>query len=130
MLRSKLLILFALLIIVWAPTISFAALGTLPFAGLVTFVVPCTCTGGLWIQFSPFYPGGGILLPIGALTFRPIPIGPSIPYADLFVGVIGTLHAGDYFPTPGTCWIGEPPFCAPLPDFGVIFQVGTNRLGF
>ena len=124
---KKLVIAIFVVLLAASPLISLAFSASLPFAGLVTAVVPCTCSAGVWILFTPFYPGGGILLPTAALTFDPAPLGPSIPYADLLVGVVGKLHEGDYFPTPGTCWIYVAVGCAVLPDLGVIWKVGTNH---
>ncbi len=123
-----------LLLVFLMPVSEVLAVITLPYAGLVTMVVPCTCSGGLWINYAPFYLGGSVVAPDVPLIFMPVPIGPSILFADLMIGVLGVIHLGDYVPLPplgvSPCFVGSPPFCAPLPAFGIINKVGTNRLGF
>ncbi len=96
---------------------------SIPFGGHSKVVVPCTCSFGVWIQYTPFFMGGK-MLPVGALTYRPPK--PSKPYAYFTAGLPGIWYLGKYLPTPGTCWVGVAPYCVPLPDYGVIDYVGTG----
>jgi len=100
----------------------------LPFGGLVTSVVPCTCPPfGLWIQYAPFFPGlpGVSKVPIiGALYYPPV----APLFAFFQIGIPGTFNKGIYLPGPGFCLVGEPPACVPLPAMGVIEYVGTSSL--
>ncbi len=119
------------------PVSTFATSLALPFGGFATKIVPCTCSGGIWVQYELLYLGGNKFIPGGALTYRPVPTGPSIPYAHGLAGIPGIWYLGDYFPITNTCLILVPTglfglltSCVPLPDLGVMFRVGTSRPAF
>ena len=95
------------------------------FGGLVTAVIPCTCSGGAIITYAPFFNNTSIAS-VGALYFQP-PF--SIPFMNYLVGVPSTYELGVY--TPGVqaiCLVGIPPACAPatVPVFGLIQYMGTS----
>lgn len=99
------------------------AIVTLPFGGLNTVTVPCTCSGMLWVFFSPLYPSPPFPL-AGALVFVP---GVTIPHPYFLFGVISKWELGQYVtPDPGICWVGAPPFCVVLPSMGIMFRSGTS----
>ncbi len=134
---------FLVLVVFIAPTVTFALsvlpapfnkMSSIPFGGLSVVVIPCTCSSGIWVQFTPFFLGG-MSLPVGALTYRPPPTGKSTPYAYYTAGLPKTWHLGEFKPNlPGalTCWIAIGVTCIPLPDLGVINKVGSGipQLGF
>ena len=98
----------------------------LPFGGLASFSVPCTCSGNLWIWFTPLYLGGPINI-TGPMIYSPYS---SILYAYFMIGIPGIWHLGSYIPGVQSCWMAVPtvpPACIPLPAAGQIFQVGTNK---
>jgi len=98
-----------------------AQTGLLPFAGIVSYTIPCTCSGTLWIWFSPLYLGGSVVI-TGPMIYSPYS---TTLYAYFKIGVPGLWHLGDYTPTP-ICWIRVYKFCAPLPAVGLMSKVGTN----
>ncbi|MCR4279201.1 MAG: hypothetical protein NUV78_00490 [Candidatus Zambryskibacteria bacterium] len=105
-------------------------ISTLPFGGLVTYTMPCTCpssAGNLIIWLAPLYfgapyPSGGPLVYVPYIT-------QVFPWYQ--VGVPGTWHLGSYFPgTSSACMMIAPPpliGCLPFPALGVIYQVGTSK---
>lgn len=99
------------------------AIAPLPFGGLNTVTVPCTCSGMLWVFFSPLYPNPPFPL-AGALVFVP---GATTPHPHFLFGVITKWELGQYItPDPGICWVGAPPFCVVLPSLGIMFRAGTS----
>lgn len=101
---------------------------SIPFGGRSNVVVPCTCSGGVWIEFTPFF-AGSLPIGVGALTYRPPPFGKSKPYSYFTAGLPFVWYLGRFNPTPNTCWVGVPPYCVLLPDYGVIDFVGTGMPG-
>lgn len=99
----------------------------LPFGGLVSYTVACTCPGSignLWILFTPMWFGQ---IPVtGSLVYVPYT---SRLYSWYKIGVSGTYHLGSYEPGVQACWMTLPtipPTCAPLVSAGVITKVGTS----
>ena len=100
----------------------------LPFGGLVTSVIPCTCPGSIgsmWIGYAPLYLGA------------PVPAAGSLVYVPYITQVFAwykvtvptTWHLGSYVPGVQACFMLVPPpgiGCFPLPAAGVITQVGTS----
>jgi hypothetical protein len=102
----------------------------LQFGGYTSFSVPCTCSIGMIIVFTPFFTGFGTS-PTGALYFQP-PY--SVPYAYFNIGVPTTWALGAYTPNPAAgaaCLVGAPPACtpAPIPVFGIVKYMGTSQPG-
>lgn len=104
--------------------------GSLPFGGLVSYTIPCTCPssiGSLWIWFTPLFLGSHVPI-TGPLVYVPYV---SQLYAWFMIGVPGAWHLGSYVPGVQACWMLIPPpgvGCFPLPVAGVITQVGTSKL--
>lgn len=100
-----------------------------PFAGLASFSIPCTCSGTLFVWFTPLYLGGPVAL-TGPMVYSPFS---TILFAYYHIGVPGIWHLGSYIPLAPACWIlvpAPPPvftICIPLPALGTMFLVGTNR---
>lgn len=94
-----------------------------PFGGLVTFTVPCACTGTLNVWFTPLYIAGTPIT--GQITYSPFT---TILYAYFNIGVPGTWHLGSYIPGVQACWVPVGLGCAPVPSLGLMTQVGTSRL--
>ena len=109
--------------ILW-PTLPAGAQVELPFGGLASFSLPCTCSGNFWEWFAPLYLGGPVVL-TGPVTYSPYS---TIPYPYYMIGVPGIWHLGSYVPGAQACWMALPPLgCFPLPSFGLMTKVGTNR---
>ena len=102
---------------------------TLPFGGLVSYTIPCTCPssiGNLWIWFTPLYLGAPVPA-TGSLVYVPYS---SRLFAWFNIGIPATWHLGSYHPGVQACWMIIPPpgvGCFPLPSAGVITQVGTSK---
>jgi hypothetical protein len=97
----------------------------LPFGGYVNYSLPCTCSGTLWIWFTPLYLGGPIVAS-GPLVYSPFS---TLLFSNYLIGVPGTWHLGSYVPGAQACWMIAPPpavGCVPLPSTGVITSVGTS----
>ncbi|OHA92556.1 MAG: hypothetical protein A2665_02390 [Candidatus Zambryskibacteria bacterium RIFCSPHIGHO2_01_FULL_46_30] len=100
-----------------------AQTGLLPFGGLVSSPVTCTCSpGNIWIWFTPLYLGGPINI-AGPMIYSPFS---TILYGYYMIGVPGKWHLGDYIPGVQACWISAKFFCFPLPAIGLMSKVGTN----
>ena len=105
--------------------------GTLPFGGLVSYSVPCTCPGSIgniWIFLAPLYLGGPVPV-TGSVVYVPYA---SQLYSWFNIGVPTTWHLGSYIPGVQACWMVVPPpatGCFPLLSAGVITQVGTSIPG-
>ena len=101
--------------------------GTLPFGGLVSYSIPCTCSlGSLWIWFTPLWLGAPVPV-TGSLVYVPFS---SILYAWWMIGIPSTWHLGSYIPGVQACYMlvpTVPPSCVPWPAAGVITQVGTSK---
>lgn len=95
----------------------------LPFAGLASFSLPCTCSATLWIWFTPLYLGGPAIL-TGPMIYSPFS---TIPFAYYHFGLPGIWHLGSYIPAIPACWMFAGVGCFPLPAIGLMFLVGTNR---
>jgi len=95
----------------------------LPFGGLVSYPITCTCSpGNIWIWFTPLYLGGPINI-TGPMVYSPFS---TILYGYYMIGVPGKWHLGDYVPGVQACWIKVYKFCVPLPAVGLMSKVGTN----
>lgn len=95
----------------------------LPFGGLVSFTLPCTCSGNLAIWFTPLYLGGPVPV-TGFLAYSPFS---TIPYSHYKFGVPFTWHLGSYLPGVQACLMIVPKKgCVPFPVFGLINKVGTS----
>ena len=97
------------------------------FGGLVNIAIPCSCSAGTWIYYTPLW--GIAPLPVtGALWFPP---GARL-YAWFQLGVPGTWNLGSYAPGTGEgCWIVAPDPADPcilLPALGTIEYMGTSKL--
>ncbi len=96
----------------------------LPFGGLVTFTLPCTCSGALWIWFTPLWLGN--IPGSGPLVYVPYS---SLLYQGYMIGVPGAWHLGEYAPGVQACFQVTPVGCIPQPAIGVITQTGTSVPG-
>ena len=102
------------------------------YGGFVSTVIPCTCSGGFVMTFSPFFNNSPVPT-VGSLYFQ---AGLSIPFAYFAPGVPTTYELGKYTPgVPDACLIGIPPLCAPItiPVLGLVQYTGTSKpagLGF
>jgi hypothetical protein len=116
-----------LLTVVAFPAKSSALSLELPFGGLVTYSVPCTCSpGNLWVWFTPLYLGSGIPV-TGSVTYSPYR---TLLYPYFLIGMPGRWHLGAYTPGVQACWMVAPPpapGCVPLPSAGLMTKVGTNK---
>ncbi|MDO8589876.1 MAG: hypothetical protein Q7R69_01215 [bacterium] len=106
------------------PTSPAKAQGLLPFGGVVSFEMECTCTVGfMWIWFSPLYLGGPVVI-TGPMVYSPYS---TILYGYYEIGVSGTWHLGDYTPGVQACWMILEEECIVWPSFGLMGKVGTNQ---
>jgi len=97
----------------------------LPFGGLVSSSVTCTCSpGNLWIWFTPLYLGGPVVI-TGPLVYSPFS---TVLYGYYNIGVSGTWHLGDYTPGVQACWMYAGTGCVTVPSVGLMNKVGTNYL--
>ncbi|KKW15829.1 MAG: hypothetical protein UY54_C0003G0005 [Parcubacteria group bacterium GW2011_GWA2_50_10b] len=96
----------------------------LPFGGLATFSIPCTCSATLAVWFTPLYLGGPIVI-TGPIVYSPYS---TIPYAYYMTGVPGVWHLGSYLPGVQACWMYAVAGCFPFPTIGLMTKVGTSRL--
>lgn len=100
----------------------------LPFGGLVTTAIPCTCPGSIgniWISYAPLYLGSPIPS-TGSLVYVPYI---TRVFAWFRIGIPLIWHLGSYIPGVQACWMIVPPpaaGCVPLPAAGVISQMGTS----
>ncbi len=102
-----------------------AQTGLLPFGGLVSSPVTCTCSpGNLWIWFTPLYLGGPVVI-TGPLVYSPFS---TVLYGYYNIGVPGTWHLGDYIPGVQACWMYAGTGCVTVPSVGLMNKVGTNYL--
>lgn len=107
---------------VFIPAFASAQVADLPFGGLVTTSIVCTCTIGIAIFFAPMYPNPPFPY-AGSLHFVP---GTSFLHPFYLVGVPTKWHLGKYVPGVASCWVGIPPECLPVPTAGIITRVGTS----
>lgn len=94
------------------------------FGGLVTTAVPCTCSGGFWVWFTPLYTNSPVPI-TGAIYFSALH---TIPYSWYAFGVPGTFELGTFTPGTQECWITILDGCAILPTLGSMNMVGTSKL--
>lgn len=95
----------------------------LPFGGIASFPLPCTCSFTLAVWFTPLYLGGPVVI-TGPLVYSPYS---TIPYAYYMIGVPGIWHLGSYIPGVQACWMFIGLGCVPFPTIGLMTKVGTNR---
>jgi len=104
------------------PTSYLKAQVELPFAGIVSFPFPCTCSLTLGIWFTPLYLGGPVVA-TGPLVYSPYS---TIPLGNFLIGVPDTWHIGAYIPGVQACWMIAVPTCIPFPVFGIMTKFGTS----
>ena len=95
----------------------------LGFGGVVSFPLPCTCSATEWIWFTPLDLGGPAPYIAGPLVYSPYS---TILYSNFSPGVPLYQHIGDYIPGVQACWMYAGVFCFPLPNIGLMFQLGTS----
>lgn len=113
-------------LIFFAPLSAKAFSVGLPFGGLVNFSIPCTCSGGVVIYYTPLYLGSKIPV-TGSLWFPPV----AKLYAWFLLGVPKTWNLGSYIPGASACLVVAPnPVdpCVPIPAAGTIQYMGTSKL--
>ena len=95
----------------------------LPFGGIVSFTIPCTCSKNLWIWFTPLHISGKTIA--GPLIYQP---GYTTLYGDFAIGIPGTWHLGSYIPVVGNgvCWQYVGTACVVMPNYGLINKLGTG----
>ena len=93
-----------------------------PFGGVVSFSLPCTCSGNLWVWFTPLSLGGPVVV-TGPLVYSPFY---TTLYANFRIGVPTTWHLGSYLPGVQACWMYAVVGCFPFPATGLMTKVGTN----
>jgi len=125
--KSLVIVLMLAVFFLFTPRTSEAITTGLPFGGLVNISIPCTCSAGTWIYYTPLYLGKPVPT-TGALWFPP---GARL-YAWFELGVPATWDLGSY--VPGTaaeaCWITAPDPadpCIVLPAEGTIEFMGTSK---
>lgn len=130
MLRNALVLSVVAVFLLYPPEIHAGSLpSTLPFGGLVSYTLPCTCpssAGNLWIWFTPLYFGAPAPA-AGPLVYVP---GASQLFAWYMIGTPGAWHLGSYTPGVQACLMIIPPpgtGCFPWPSLGTITQVGTSK---
>lgn len=95
----------------------------LPFGGVVSSTVACTCSPSLfWIWYTPLYLGGPIMI-AGPMVYSPFS---TILYGYYEILVSGAWHLGDYVPGVQACWMTAGKTCVVLPSIGLLSKVGTN----
>lgn len=108
------------------PLFSTRAQTLLPFAGITTTIYPCTCSGTLWIWYTPLWLGGPAYIPSGGpMVYSPFS---TILYAYYNIEVPGTYVLGSYTPGVQACWMYVVTGCVIFPSTGLMFQAGTNYL--
>ena len=119
------LIVLLTILVFFLPTSPVHAQTLLPFGGLTSFPIPCTCSGTLWVWFTPLYLGGPVVIS-GPVIYSPFS---SLLFAYYMIGTPGTWNLGSYIPGAQACWMIAPPpiGCFPLPATGLMFMVGTNK---
>ena len=110
-------------VFMFSPIKTQAAVG-LGFGGLVTAVIPCPCSGGFWVWFTPLYINSPVPV-TGAIYFSALH---TIPYSWYAFGVPGTWELGTFVPGVQECYIPTPAGCVPLPTLGSMIMAGTSAL--
>lgn len=118
-----LFLLFALSI----PLFTYAAITGIPFGGYVTATIPCTCSAGSVVVYTPFF-NGSKLPSAGSLWLVP----GSLLYKYFVPGLPTSWNLGTYTPGASGCFVlapvpGEP--CLPVPAMGMIQFMGTSPVG-
>ena len=108
---------------VFLPVSSVRAQFELPFGGIVSFPINCTCApGNIWVWFTPLYLGGPAVI-AGPMVYS---VYATRLYANFRIGVPSTYHLGSYIPGVQTCWMYAVVACFPLYSVGLMTKVGTN----
>ncbi len=94
------------------------------FGGLVSVSVPCTCSGGFWVWFTPLYINSPVPT-TGAIYFSAFH---TVPYSWYVFGVPGTFELGTFTPGVQECLVATPVGCTILPTLGSMIMVGTSKL--
>ena len=106
--------------------ISSAKAVTMPFGGLSTFSVPCTCSGNLAVWFTPLFLGGPAIVS-GFITYSPYS---TFEYSNYMAGIPSVWHLGSYLPGVQACYVYVGVACVPFPTIGLMTQVGTSLPSF
>lgn len=95
----------------------------LPFGGLVSFSIPCTCSAGMrWVWHTPLFLGGPIAI-TGPVVYSPFS---TVPYPHYLFGVPSTWDLGSYIPGVQACWMYAVVACFPLYSIGLMTMTGTS----
>lgn len=125
--KKILLVLAAGFIFLSVPKSTKALETGLPFGGYVTVTIPCSCSVGSWVYYTPFWAGSDV--PTAGALYLP----PGAPIFQFFVpGLPTSYDLGSYAPGVSACLILAPDPadpCLPLPALGTIEYMGTSILG-
>ena len=89
---------------------------------LPTSIIPCTCSTGYAINYSPLYINSNVPT-VGALWYS----GISILFSWYNPITPGTWDLGSFIPGAGECWLAGTP-CVLYPTEGAIYMEGTGAL--
>ena len=125
--KQLITIVFSLVLVgLFLPNSSARAQVQQSFGGIVSFPITCTCPGSAgnrWIWFTPLDLGGPAPYITGPLVYS---LYSTILYSNRSPGVPLYQHIGDYTPGVQACWMTIVTGCIPLPNLGLMFQLGTS----
>lgn len=127
MMRINLASLVLLLLMSAIPQAAKAIDTGVPFGGYVTGYIPCTCSAGAAVLYTPFFTGSAVPS-TGTLWLNPT----SLLYSFFVPGLPTSWDLGSYTPGAGGCWIIAPnpaDPCLPVPTLGSIQYMGTSIVG-
>jgi hypothetical protein len=92
------------------------------FGGLALFSIPCTCSGTLWIWFTPLYYNSDITI-TGSLVYSPFS---TTLFKEYSIGSPLTWHLGSYSTDVSSCLMYAVVGCFTLPSLGLMKDVATS----
>lgn len=109
------------------PAPALAVVTGIPFGGKINYIIPCTCSGGAAVFYSPLFINSSVPT-VGALYYSSPPSLPTVLFSWYNPITPTVWNLGKFTPNVLGCFVPAPNGCAPIFTLGTIIYEGTSGL--
>lgn len=109
------------------PTSALAVVTGVSFGGKIHYIIPCTCSGGAAVFYSPLYINSSVPT-VGSLYYSSPPSLPTVLFSWYNPITPTVWNLGKFIPGVQECWVPVGLGCVFIPTLGSIIYEGTSGL--